>query len=326
MGTSLVTGGAGFIGSHLVEYLLERGDAVIVLDDLSTGSLDNLAAVCEHERVTIAVGSVLDEGLVGRLVKDSGRVFHLAAAVGVDLIVKQPARVIEINIHGTESVLRACKRDRIPVFIASTSEIYGKSESIPFREDADLVLGPTFRSRWSYACSKAIDEFMAFAYASEHALPVVIGRFFNTAGPRQTGQYGMVVPRFVRQALTGTPITVYGSGQQTRCFTHVLDIVPAIVALLETPQALGEVVNLGTTQPVTIRELADLVKQIVGSASEIVHVPFDDAYAAGFEDIEARVPDVSKARRLIGFSPKYDLPDILRSVLASAQTSVCEGS
>ena len=318
MKTILITGGAGFIGSHLAEHLLARGDRVIVLDDLSTGSRDNLTRLHDNGYLDVVIGSVTDEAVVDRLVDKSDGVYHLAAAVGVDLIVKQPTKVIEVNIQGTEAVLRACKHHGVPVFLASTSEIYGKSKCIPFREDADLVLGPTFKSRWSYACSKAIDEFMAFAYAKAHAVPIVIGRFFNTAGPRQTGQYGMVIPRFVSQALAGQPITVYGSGRQSRCFSHVLDIVPAVVALLETPQAMGEVVNLGATEPVTIRRLAELVKDTTNSSSEIVSVPFEDAYADGFEDIQARIPDISKAQQLINFTPERNLQNILRSVIDSA--------
>jgi UDP-glucose 4-epimerase len=253
--------------------------------------------------------------VLDRLVQQADRVFHLAAAVGVDLIVREPARVIETNILGTDCVLRCCARYRRPVFIASSSEVYGKGTRPAFGEDDDLLLGPTTRSRWSYACSKAVDEFMALAYAQRHALPVVVGRFFNTTGPRQTGQYGMVIPRFVSQALAGEPITVYGDGEQSRCFAHVRDIVPAVVALIENPKAHGEVVNLGNPQSVTINRLAARVKALARSRSPVVHVPFEQAYAKGFEDILSRRPDVRKARRLIGFRPRHSLDDILRDVI-----------
>jgi UDP-glucose 4-epimerase len=315
MVTNLITGGAGFIGSHLAEFLVELGQKVVVLDDLSTGSRENIAHLRNGDNLSVIVDSVLNGELVQRVTAECDRVFHLAAAVGVDLIVKQPARVIETNILGTDCVLRACCSHRVPVFLASTSEVYGKSTSVPFKEDDDLVLGPTTRSRWSYACSKAIDEFLALAYNSEHDLPVVVGRFFNTTGPRQTGQYGMVIPRFVEQALRGTPLTVYGTGDQVRCFAHVLDIVPAVVKLLETDAAYGKVVNLGGREPVTINELARKVRQLTGSESRIVHVPFEKAYIRGFEDIQEREPDIAKAGELIGFNPTRTLDDILNSVI-----------
>ena len=313
--TSLVTGGAGFIGSHLSEHLLARGERVIILDDFSTGRLDNLQPVLGNPALDVITGSVLQEDLVAQAVARADRVFHLAAAVGVHLIVTEPARVIETNIMGTDFVLRACVKAGTPVFLASTSEVYGKSRAIPFREDADLVLGPTSKSRWSYACSKAIDEFMALAYAQAHGLPVVIARYFNTAGPRQTGRYGMVIPRFVKQALAGEPITVYGSGNQVRSFCHVHDVVPATVRLLETEQARGQVVNLGSSDATTVGDLALLVKTLAGSASPIVHVPFEQAYAQGFEDIEVRQPDISRAASLIGFSPRFSLSGIVQSVI-----------
>ncbi len=317
MATSLVTGGAGFIGSHLVEHLLELGDEVIVLDDLSTGSVDNLATVSAHDRLHLDVGSVLEKARVDRLVNRSDRVFHLAAAVGVDLIVKQPAQVIETNIIGTECVLSACAEQTCPVFVASTSEVYGKSTAAPFSEDDDLVLGSTSKSRWSYACSKAIDEFLALAYVKSRGLPAVVGRFFNTTGPRQTGRYGMVIPRFVDQALHGDPITVYGTGQQVRCFAHVRDIVPAVVRLLECEDARGSVVNLGTRERITILELARRVCDVTNSGSEIVYVPFEEAYEGGFEDIESREPDISRAEALIGFRPRHGLTSILEDVVES---------
>jgi UDP-glucose 4-epimerase len=315
MTTSLITGGAGFIGSHLAEFLRARGDRVIVIDDLSTGSLDNLARIRHRPGVQLAIESVLNEMVVDRLVAQADRVFHLAAAVGVDLIVREPARVIETNILGTDSVLRSCARYLRPVFMASTSEVYGKGTAAPFTENQDLILGPTTKSRWSYACSKAIDEFLALAYFHRHHLPVAIGRFFNTTGPRQTGQYGMVIPRFVDQALAGDAITVYGDGNQSRCFAHVRDIVPAVVRLLECPRAYGEVVNLGSPTSITMNALAARVKAKTRSRSPIVHIPFEEAYGQGFEDIQSRQPDIAKARRLIGFAPRYRLDDILADVI-----------
>jgi UDP-glucose 4-epimerase len=316
MRTHVITGGAGFIGSHLADTLLERGERVVAIDDLSTGTLDNLAHRRGHPNLRIVVESVLKETVLNALIQQvDGAVYHLAAAVGVRLIVEKPARVIETNILGTSAVLHCCRRHGVPLFIASTSEVYGKLKASSFNEDADMLLGPTTRSRWSYACSKAIDEFMALAFARDYALPVVVGRFFNTTGPRQTGQYGMVVPRFVRQALAGDPLTVYGSGAQTRCFAHVRDIVAGVMALMETPAAHGQIVNLGTEESVSIDMLAQRVKEAAGSASPIVHVPFEEAYEAGFEDIEDRRPDLSKARRLIGFKPRLALSDILRDVI-----------
>ena len=313
--TCLVTGGAGFIGSHLVEYLLGHGERVIAIDDLSTGTHQNLAHLVGNDHLQVIVDSVLNKAVVRELVGRSDHVFHLAAAVGVDLIVKEPIRVIETNVLGTDIMLRACCDADTPVFVASTSEVYGKSNNAPFREDSDLMLGPTLRSRWSYACSKAIDEFLALAFFARDSLPVVIGRFFNTAGPRQTGQYGMVIPRFVEQALNGEPITVYGDGTQSRCFCHVSDIVPAVVALLRKRNAHGHVVNLGSRELVTIRDLAERVQQLSNSSSEIRHVRFEDAYGEGFEDIHSREPDTAKAHELIGFSPSRDLNDILGDVI-----------
>lgn len=315
MTTSLITGGAGFIGSHLAELLLSRGDKVVIIDDLSTGSLKNVSHLEHNSNFRVIVDSVLNRHAVDRLVERSDRVFHLAAAVGVDLILKQPARVIETNIIGTDTVLQASARCRVPLLVASSSEVYGKSDRVPFREDADLLLGPTSKSRWSYACSKAIDEFMALAYNAAHGLPVVISRFFNTTGPRQNGQYGMVVPRFVEQAIAGQPITVYGSGEQSRSFTHVTDVVSAVVDLLETSSAYGEVVNLGGQEPVTLNRLAARVKELADSSSDIVHVPFEQAYSDGFEDIFTRQPDISKACSLIGFAPRYELGDIIKDVI-----------
>ncbi len=319
MRTNLITGGAGFIGSHLAEYLVERGERVIVLDDLSTGSMANLAGIRHLPVIEFVEGSIVDEQLVPRLLDRVDRAFHLAAAVGVDLIVKEPAKVIETNVLGTDRILAGCAERQTPVLIASTSEVYGKSADLPFTEESDLVLGPTSKSRWSYACSKAIDEFLALAYNATHGLPVVVARFFNTTGPRQTGRYGMVVPRFVEQALLGAPITVYGDGTQDRCFSHVADIVPAIVALLEEPQAAGQVVNLGSEERITIAKLAQRVKAIAGSDSPITQVAFEDAYTVGFDDILSRQPNITKARRLIGFEPTKTLDDILQDVIAWKQ-------
>lgn len=315
MRTTLITGGAGFIGSHLAELLLDAGERVLVVDDLSSGRTQNLPAA-DDGRLELHEMSVLDEEALRALVARADRVFHLAAAVGVKLIVSDPLRVYDVNVRGTAAVLGACARQGRPVFVASSSEVYGKSKHIPYAEHDDIVLGPTSRSRWSYACSKAMGEFLARAYFTKHGLPVVAARIFNTAGPRQTGRYGMVVPRFVTQALAGEPITVYGDGSQSRCFCHVADLVSAIAALLETPRAYGEIVNLGGVAPVTIGALAERVKALSASSSEIVHVPFEEAYEAGFEDMQDRRPDVGKARDLVGFAPRRGLDDILADAIA----------
>jgi UDP-glucose 4-epimerase len=312
---ALITGGAGFIGSHLAEALLATGRDVVVLDDLSTGRVENLQAVQGHPRLTLTVGSVRDEALVQKLVDAADVVYHLAAAVGVRLILERPVETIETNIVGTDVMLRAAAGRRIPVVIASTSEVYGKNDKVPLSEDDDRVLGPTTKSRWSYACSKAIDEFLALAYHRERGLPVVVLRFFNTVGPRQTGRYGMVVPRFARQALDGEPITVYGDGRQSRCFTDVEDAVRATIALSTSPEAAGEVVNVGSSQEVAIGELAERVKHLAGSGSPIGLVPYDQAYQPGFEDLRRRVPDISKAGRLVGYRPQIPLDETLRRVI-----------
>lgn len=318
--TALVTGGAGFIGSHLVEYLLSKGRKVIVLDDLSTGSKRNLRNVIRHPGLELVVDSILNESLVKSLVKRSDCMFHLAASVGVKLIVKDPAHSIEANVTGTDIVLRACASRRCPVLLVSSSEVYGKSTALPFREDGDIVLGPTTHARWSYACSKALGEFLAHAYFQKMSLPVVIVRFFNIAGPRQTGHYGMVIPRFVNQALAGEPITVYGNGKQSRCFCHVADIVPAVVRLLGEKKALGKIVNLGHDDMITIGALAVRVKRATCSSSKIVRVSFEKVYGQGFEDMCARQPDLARARALIGYKPSHDLDDILGDVIASAKS------
>jgi UDP-glucose 4-epimerase len=312
---ALSTGGAGFIGSHLAEALLAAGGDVVVLDDLSTGRVENLQAVQGHPRFTLTVGSVRDEALLQKLVDATDVVYHLAAAVGVRLILERPVETIETNIVGTEMVLRAAAARRTAVVIASTSEVYGKNDKVPLGEDDDRVLGPTTKSRWSYACSKAIDEFLALAYHRERGVPVVIIRFFNTVGPRQTGRYGMVVPRFARQALDGEPITVYGDGRQSRCFTDVEDAVRAMLALSMSPEARGEVVNVGSSQEVAIGELAERVKRLAGSQSPIRFVPYDQAYQPGFEDLRRRVPDIAKAGRLVGYRPQVPLDETLRRVI-----------
>jgi UDP-glucose 4-epimerase len=312
---ALITGGSGFIGSHLAERLLEQGHEVLVLDNLSTGSIDNIAHLKGVDRFSYVIDTVTNEPLLAEMIDRSDVVFHMAAAVGVKLIVEQPVHTIETNVHGTEVVLKHANKKKKLVFIASTSEVYGKSTDVPFREGADLVLGATVKHRWAYACSKLIDEFLALAYWKERKLPVVIVRLFNTVGPRQTGQYGMVVPTFVRQALTGQPLTVFGDGTQSRSFTYVGDVVDALVALAQEPRAVGEVFNIGNTGEVTIQELAERVKTMTGSSSPILHIPYDEAYEAGFEDMPRRVPDISKIRELIGFEPKLGLDDILRRVV-----------
>ena len=315
---ALITGGAGFVGSHLAERLLERGHEVLVIDDLSTGSIDNLSHLKGRSGFSYEIDSIDNEPLLAELIDRSDVVFHLAAAVGVKLIVDQPVHTIETNVHGTEVVLKHANKKKKLVIIASTSEVYGKSTDIPFREDADLVLGATVKHRWAYACSKLIDEFLALAYWKERKLPVVIVRLFNTVGPRQTGQYGMVLPTFVRQALAGEAITVFGDGLQSRSFTYVGDVVDALIDLAGEPRAVGEVFNIGNTGEVTIRELAERVKRLAHSESPIQYVPYDQAYEAGFEDMPRRVPDISKIHALTGFEPRLDLDDIIRIVIEHA--------
>jgi UDP-glucose 4-epimerase len=312
---ALITGGAGFIGSHLAETLLARGDSVYVLDNLSTGSMENIVHLKGRSGFEYFIDSVENEGLLAELVDRSDVVFHFAAAVGVKLIVEQPVRTIETNVHGTEVVLKHANKKKKLVVIASTSEVYGKSEDVPFREDSDLVMGPTPKHRWAYACSKAIDEFLALAYWKERQLPVIVVRFFNTVGPRQTGQYGMVIPNFVRQALAGEPITVFGDGTQSRSFTHVADVVQALVKLVREPKAIGQVVNIGNTGEISILKLAERVRELSGSNSPIKLVPYDEAYESGFEDMPRRVPDLTKVNALIGYKPRFSLDDILTQVI-----------
>jgi UDP-glucose 4-epimerase len=316
----LITGGAGFVGSHLSEALLERGDEVYVLDDLSTGSIDNIAHLKTNPKFHYTIDTVANEPVLAELIDRCDTVVHLAAAVGVKLIVESPVRTIETNVHGTEVVLKIAAKKRKLVLIASTSEVYGKSAKVPFSEDDDLVLGPTAKHRWAYACSKMIDEFLALAYWKERKLPVIIVRLFNTVGPRQTGQYGMVVPTMVKQALAGRPITVFGDGSQSRSFTYVGDVVRAVVALIDEPGAVGQVFNIGNGQEISIGELAERIKAMTQSASPIVKIPYDQAYEAGFEDMPRRVPDISKIRALIGYAPTVELDEILTRVIASLRT------
>lgn len=311
-----ITGGCGFIGSHLAERLLARGDRVLVLDDLSTGRMENIAHLIGKPGFDYRIGSALDLPLVTELVDRCDVTVHLAAAVGVRLIVERPVHTIETNVRATETVLAAAAKKQKLVVVASTSEVYGKSTQIPFREDQDLQLGPTSHSRWAYACSKALDEWLALAYATEKGVPVIVVRFFNTVGPRQTGRYGMVLPNFAQQALANEPITVYGSGDQSRCFGHVNDAVEGLLRLVETKQALNEVFNIGSTEEVSILQLAERVREEAGSSSEIRRIPYSEAYAAGFEDMMRRVPDVSKLERVTGFRPRTPLSQIIADVVA----------
>ena len=316
----LITGGAGFIGSHLAGALIARGQEVHVLDDLSTGAIDNIRGLRAHPRFAYTIESAAVASTVAELVDEADVVYHLAAAVGVELVVDSPVRTIETNVHCTEIVLAQANKKKKPVFVASTSEVYGKSGDVPFREDGDLLLGPTTTGRWSYACSKAIDEYLALAYWKERGLPVVIGRLFNTVGPRQTGRYGMVVPSLVRQALASEAITVHGDGQQRRCFCHVGDVTSALIDLMATPEAVGEVFNIGSTEEITIYQLAERVRKACGSDSEIRLVPYDEAYEAGFEDMLRRIPDTAKIRQLLGWRPTRTLDEILVDVVESQRT------
>lgn len=311
----LITGGAGFIGSHLAERCLAEGWQVAVLDDLSTGAFSNIAHLKAKPSFSYAIDSVFNEPMVAEMVDSADVVFHMAAAVGVKLIVDSPVRTIETNVHGTEVVLRCAAKKSKPVVLASTSEVYGKSTRLPFREQDDLVLGPTDIGRWSYAASKALDEWLALAYWREKLLPVTVVRLFNTVGPRQTGRYGMVLPTFVRQALKGDSLTVHGDGEQRRCFSYVGDVVEALVRLAQTPEAVGQVVNIGNDQEVTINELAALVKDITGSPSRVDFIPYDQAYGPGFEDMLRRVPSLAKLERLVGYRPATPLDTIVRRVV-----------
>jgi UDP-glucose 4-epimerase len=311
----LITGGAGFIGSHLCDELLARGDEVHVLDDLSTGSIENIRHLKGRPGFDYTIESLNNTAIVAELVDDADVVYHLAAAVGVQLIVESPVRTIETNVHCTEIVLAQASKKKKPVFVASTSEVYGKSRDLPYREDGDLMLGPTVRGRWSYACSKALDEFLAIAHWKERKLPTVVGRLFNTVGPRQTGRYGMVIPNFVRQALADEPLTVFGDGTQSRCFCHVSDVVRAVADLMRRDDAYGEVFNIGSDKEISMLDLAREVQRMTESKSEITIVPYEEAYEPGFEDMQRRVPDTSKIRSLLGWHPTKSLAEILSDVI-----------
>ena len=311
----MITGGAGFIGSHLSDAYIDRGDEVFVIDDLSTGSIENIAHLKSHPRFRYTIDSVTNQPVLAELVDQCDVIFHLAAAVGVKLIVESPVRTIETNVHGTEVVLSLANKKKKKVLIASTSEVYGLSTEVPFREDGSLVMGATTKGRWSYACSKAIDEFLALAYWREKKLPTIVVRLFNTVGPRQTGQYGMVIPTFVKQSLSGRQITVYGDGRQSRCFGYVGDIIGALIKLMDHPDSVGQVFNIGSNEEVTILELAKRVKELTHSESEITFVPYDEAYEEGFEDMPRRVPDIAKVGALVGFRPRMSLNGILQSVI-----------
>lgn len=312
---ALITGGAGFIGSHLAEELLNNGHQVFLIDDLSTGSIDNIEHLKNHKGFTYTIDTILNAPVLAELIDKCDVVFHMAAAVGVMLIVESPVRTIETNIKGTEAVLMHANKKKKKVIIASTSEVYGKSDQKTFKEDGDLILGPTTKGRWSYACSKAIDEFLALAYWKEKKLPVVITRLFNVVGPRQTGRYGMVIPRLVKQALQNKPITVFGDGKQSRCFAHVKDAVGAILKLSATEKAIGEVINLGSDEEISIEELAKKIKEAARSKSEIRYIPYSEAYEEGFEDMRRRVPDLAKIKKLIGYKSKYSLDNIIKDVI-----------
>ncbi|MBP1987792.1 GDP-mannose 4,6-dehydratase [Halolamina salifodinae] len=320
---TLITGGGGFIGSHLATYLFdETEDDILLLDDFSTGNPENVSHLIDHDRVELIQGDVIETGTIEPLVERSDRVFHLAAAVGVQRIVDEPLRSMRTNLVGTENVLEAAVDDRTPVFIASSSELYGKSEDVPFAESDDRVLGPTSSLRWSYASAKAIDESLALAYHRDHDLPVAIGRYFNIVGPRQTGQYGMVIPRFVEQALANEPLTVYGDGTQTRSFTHVADAVRATYELLTTPEAHGEVINIGAPDPTSINALAERIIELTGSDSDITHIPYEEAYNENFEEPQQREPDVSKLEATLGWYPSTDLDRILLDIIEEREQAV----
>ena len=316
-GKALITGGAGFIGSHLAEHLINAGTHVTILDDLSTGRFENIAHLESSESVDIIIDSVFNDSLVSDLVRGVGCVYHLASAVGVKLIIDQPVRTIKTIVEGTEIVLRHCSRFRVPVLLTSTSEVYGKGSKIPFQEDDDVVTGSTCKHRWAYACSKTLDEFLALAHYRETRLPVVIVRLFNTVGPRQTGQYGMVIPNFVKAALGNRPLTVHGDGTQSRCFAHVQDVVAAISKLMVSENCYGRVVNIGNDEEISIQGLAERVIELTGSSSKIETISYDQAYGDGFEDMQRRVPCLERAKSLIGFEPTRDLEQIVLDVAAS---------
>ena len=311
----LITGGMGFIGSHLAEAFIAEGHEVYAIDDLSTGSIDNIDRLKGNPKFHYTVDTIENEPLLAELIDRCDIVYHLAAAVGVRLIVEEPVRTIETNVHGTEVVLKHANKKKKMVVIASTSEVYGKNTAVPFREDADLVMGATIKHRWAYACSKAIDEFLALAYWKERGLPVVIVRFFNTVGPRQASRYGMVLPTFVRQALAGAPITVFGPGTQSRSFTYVSDVVSVLTKLPHEPKAIGEVFNIGNSVEITIQELAEKVKKMTGSQSPVVNIPYEEAFDSGFEDMPRRVPDLTKINKLVGYVPQVQLEEMITRVI-----------
>ena len=322
----LVTGGAGFIGSHLCELLLQQGHRVVAIDNLATGRIDNIKHLLQIHGFQFVRETIMNSQVLDRLTSEADIIIHLAAVVGVKLIVEDPVNTIATNIMGTEAVLTTANRYGCKVMLASTSEVYGKGFKVPFNEEDDTVMGPTSHSRWAYATSKAIDEFLGLAYYRQFGLPVVVMRYFNTVGPRQTGQYGMVLPRFVRQALVGEPLTVYGDGEQSRCFTDVADVVGATLMLAENPEAVGQVFNIGSTEELTIRELAERVIKATGSNSKVVYVPYEEAYAPGFEDMRRRVPDLDKVSQLIGYSPRYTLDETLRRVIFYEQQQLARQS
>lgn len=318
----LITGGAGFVGSHLADKLINQGHEITVIDDLSTGRYSNVEHLEGHERFNLIIGTILNEPLMERLIRETDRVFHMASAVGVKLIMEQPVKTIETIFHGTDVVLKFCSRYRKRVLIPSTSEVYGKSTQVPFNEDNDILKGSTSKHRWAYACAKELDEFLALAHWKETRLPVVVIRLFNTVGPRQTGQYGMVVPNFIKAALQNQPVPIHGDGNQSRCFGHVHDIVEGLVKAIETPECFGQVMNLGNPEEVTIKELAEKVIAATGSNSKIDYIPYEVAYGAGFEDMQRRVPDLQKAKRLIGYQPTRTLNDIITDVVNEFRESL----
>jgi UDP-glucose 4-epimerase len=322
----LVTGGAGFIGSHLCELLLQKGHTVVAIDNLSTGRLDNIQHLLQSPGFQFVRETITNTQVLDRLTSEADILIHLAAVVGVKLIVDDPVNTIATNIMGTEAVLTTANRYRCKVMLASSSEVYGKGFKVPFNEEDDCVMGPTSHSRWSYATTKAIDEFLALAYYHQFGLPIVVMRFFNTVGPRQTGRYGMVLPRFVRQALAGEPITIYGDGEQSRCFAYVADIIDATVKLAQHPGAVGQVFNIGSTEEVTIHELAERVIAATRSQSKIVYVPYEEAYAPGFEDMRRRVPDLEKIHQLIGYEPHYSLDETLQRVIVYERDQIIKQS
>lgn len=320
----LITGGAGFVGSHLADNLIADGHEITVIDNLSTGRYSNVEHLEGRENFRLIIDSVLNESLMEGLVRETDRVYHMASAVGVRLIMEQPVKTIETIFHGTDIILKFCSRYRKPVLIPSTSEVYGKGVSVPFKEEDDLLTGATDKHRWAYACAKTLDEFLALAHWKETRLPVAVVRLFNTVGPRQTGQYGMVVPRFVQAALRNEPIDVHGDGTQSRCFGHVSDIVGGLSKLLDTPSSFGQVVNLGNSEETSIRGLAEKAIELTGSSSEIRYIPYEEAYGEGFEDMRRRVPSLDKAKRLIGYQPTRTLSDIINDVAAEFRKDVSD--